>query len=69
MMLVGHEVLILQRRCVLGASLHKTTESASFEVVDATHIVFVIEPQRVAHEHQVDLLVVLHLDCVYTVDP
>ena len=68
-MLVCDEVLVFQSRCVLSPALDLPTEGAAFKVIDATDIVFIVEPQGVAHEHQVHLLVVLHLDSVDAVDP
>ena len=70
-MLVQLEVLVFQSRRVLSAPLHKSTERTSFEVVDARDVVFVIEAQSVAHQHQVDLLVVFDLnrvDAIYATE-
>jgi hypothetical protein len=40
---------------------HKSTKSTAFQVIDARHIVFVFKAQRITHQDQVHLLIVLHL--------
>ena len=68
-MLIGDKILVFQSRCVLSPAFDLPAECAAFQVIDATDIVFIVEPQSVAHQHQVHLLVVLHLDSVDAVDP
>ena len=46
---------------------HKSTKSTAFQVIDARHIVFVFKAQRITHQDQVHLLIVLHLHSVNTV--
>ena len=67
-MLVCDEVLVFQSRCMLSPALDLPTEGAAFQVIDATNIIFIVEPKCVSHEHQVHFLVILHLDCVDAVD-
>ena len=67
-MLIGDEVLVFQSRCVLCPALDLSAEGATFQVIDATNIIFIVEPKCVSHEHQVHFLVILHLDCVDAVD-
>lgn len=68
MVLVAHKVLVFQSRCVRSSALYLPTESAPFQIVDSLHIVFVVKPESVAHEDEVHLLIVLHLDRVDAVD-
>ena len=67
-MLIADEVLVLERRRMLRTALDQTAESAALQIVDATNIILIVEPQGVAHQHQVHFLVVLHLNSVDTVD-
>jgi hypothetical protein len=66
--LVSDEVLIFQSRRMCRAAFDLPAEQAAFEVVNARYIVFAVEAQRVSHQDQVDLLVILHLHCVNAVD-
>ena len=66
--LICYEVLVFQSRCVIGASFHKSTKRASLQIIDPLYIILIVETQCVSHEDQVNFVVVLHLNCVDTID-
>ena len=68
MMLVSHIVLVFKSRCVGRTALLKTTVGAAFKIIDACNVILVVKAQSVSHQYQMDLFVVLHFDCVNTID-
>ena len=68
MMLIRHKVLVLQRRRMRCTILHQATERTALQIVNACNVIFIIESQRVAHQDQMHLIIVLHFHCIDAID-
>ena len=68
MVLVLDEVDILQRSATANSTFDLSAELATFEVVDSCHVILVVKAKRVAHHNKVHFLVILHFNCVDSID-
>lgn len=51
-----------------GAIFDLSIERTPFKIIDTRDIVFTVKPQSVTHQDQMHLLVILHFNCVDTID-
>ena len=68
MVLVHDEVLVLEGRSVRRTVLDQAAKCAALQIIDASDVIFVVKSERVSHQDEMHLFVVLHLNRVDAVD-